>query len=671
MKKFTFDSSGGSGHQPFWNPWGPWGYLWRFLLFLVMLFLLFVVLSMFRKCDSKNFKEYEKTEIPDSIYNPPGTDDDKYPAEPIDTIPKNPFEKDFDDPGPHLPDSAHNYIPPVEPGDTITDPDTGRKYAGDRLNVILDSKTDDSTFKRWAEEFKKFYPGDEYEIVYYNPLTKTLQIQVPVDERDTIKKELPTKITDISFKVFDESFYTRAAKPSDPAFEVPQLCWYFAPIQAYEAWEITKGSSDVRVAVIDSYFDATHTELGGTKISSPYNVPRKNTDLRPPSGIGEEDGMFFHGTMVASMAVAKQNNSAGASGIAPDCTLIPISIGDYMGNLAMLDAILYAIYQEADVINLSIGQMWGEGASELSLDEQIKFAEEELLSEQDVWDYVFGMADERNVTIVWAAGNDNLYTAMDATKRNYNTIKVSALDPDLHKAYFSDYGNFKDRGVEMSTISAPGMFMFGAMPWNTYVSNEGFKVSHGTSYAAPVVTGAVALMKSIDKSLSNKEIIQILQETGKPVEGPEGSTIGNMIQIRDALLRIKGDMAKGDEVMEDHSKLKGLWQSTELLKQYTDGKPNGNMCRLYFRIDSETSGEIIYYTATSTKKEYTAPISLKWESSKVTITQQRNATCPTDRLGFMTCSFSTSSDSKGLLLVNLIGDDLKFNLRRVKEIEKE
>ena len=672
MRRYTFNSSGGSGHQPFWNPWGPWGYIWRFLLFLAMLFLLFVVLSMFRKCNN-NYKEYEKTEIPDSIYHPPGVDDPKYPVEPIDTVPKNPFEKDFEDPGPYLPDSTRNYIPPIEPGDTITDPDTGRKFAGDRLNVILNAKTaDDSTFKQWAEEFKKLYPGDEYQVVYYNPLTKTMQIQVPTDERAAIKEKLPKQITDIDFKIFDESFYSReVTKPTDPAFATPQLCWYFAPIQTYEAWEITKGSSDVRVAVIDSYFDVNHTELGGSKISSPYNVPRKNTDLRPPSDISESDGMFFHGTMVASMAVAKQNNGAGASGIAPECTLIPISIGDYMGNLAMLDAILYAIYQEADVINLSIGQMWGPEASKLPLDEQIKFAENELLPEQDVWDYVFGMADERNITIVWAAGNDNLYTAMDATKRNYSTIKVSALDPDLHKASFSDYGNFKDRKVEMSTIPAPGMFMFGAMPWNTFVSSEGFKVSHGTSYAAPVVTGAVALMKSIDKSLSNKEIIRILQETGKPIEGPEGSTIGNMIQIRDALLRINDDMAKGDEVMEDHSKLKGLWQSTELLKQYTNGKPNGNMCRLYFRIDSETSGEIIYYTATSSKKEFTAPVSLKWESSKVTIAQKSVATCPTDPMGFSPCSFATSSDSKGLLLVNLIGDALEFNLRRVKAIEKE
>lgn len=672
MKKFTFDASGGSGHQPFWNPWGPWGYLWRFLLFLAMLFLLFVVLTMFRKCNN-DFKEYEKTEIPDSLYTPP-KDDTRHPVEPIDTVPKNPFEKDFDDPGPYLPDSTRNYIPPIEPGDTITDPDTGRKVASDRLNIILNAKdADDSTFKQWAAEFKKLYPGDDYQVVYYNPLTKTMQIQVPKDERPAIKEKLPKQITDIDFKIFDESFYTRAAtKPSDPAFGTPQLCWYFEPIQAYEAWEITTGSSDIRVAVIDSYFDVEHTELGGSKISSPYNVPRKSTDLRPPSSVTASDAMFFHGSMVASMAVAKQNNGAGASGIAPDCTLIPISIGDYMGNLAMLDAILYAIYQEADVINLSIGQMWGEEASRLPLDDQIRFAEEELLAEQDVWDYVFGMADERNVTIVWAAGNDNIFTAMDATKRNYSTIKVSALDPDLHKAFFSDFGNFKERDVEMSTISAPGMYMFGAMPWNTYVSSDMFKVSHGTSYAAPVVTGAVALMKSLDKSLTNKEIIQILQETGKPIEGPEGTTIGNMIQIRDALMRIKGGMAKED-VFDDHKKLMGLWQSTRLVEQTTGGVPNGEYDRLYFDIQSETRGEVIIYTASSSKKQFRAPITLKWEPSKVTFNQKDPAECPGESMRFTPATYTCTPGEKGLLLVKEQGVDYidEYNIKRVKSIIEE
>lgn len=671
MRKFTFNKSGGSEHHSFWNPWGPWGYLWRLLLFLAMLFLLFVVLSMFRRCDKAS--KLDDTDTPEEILNPEDPEDPNNQTDPIDPEPFIPFEKDFDDPGPNLPDSTRNFIPPVEPGDTITDPDTGRKFAGDRLNVIINDKSaSDVTVKKWAEEFKSLYPGNDYQVVYYNPLTKTLQIQVPANERDAIKSKLPQQITDISFKVFDNSFYQGAdsGRPNDPAFQNPDLTWYFEPIQAYDAWKITKGSSNVRVAVIDSYFDLNHRELGGQKISSPYNIVRKNANVNPPSVMNSDDPRFFHGTMVASQAVAKQDNMIGASGIAPECTLIPISVGDAICNLTILDGILYAIHQNAHVINLSLGMMWDERIQQLPVETQIEFSKQMMKDEQEVWDYVFGMADERNVTIVWAAGNSDVYTAMDAMKRNYNTIKVSALDPDLHKADFSDFGNFQQYGVEMSTISAPGMYMFGAMPWNTFIPK--LKGSDGTSYSAPIVTGAVALMKTLDNTLSNKEIIQILQETGKPIEGRDGSTIGNMLQIRDALMRIKGGMAKSD-VIGDPQKMKGLWQSTRLVEQLSNGKPNGNHDRLYFNITSDTSGEIIVYTATSNKKLYRAPLGIKWESSKVTFTQKGNATCPGESNSFLPATYVCVPDNNGLLLVNESGSGYtdKYNIKRVQSIIQE
>jgi len=672
MKRITFNNSNGSsGHNPFWNPWGFLGYMGRFLGFLALMFLLFVGLTAIRSCNDST-----PPDIPDDILRPPGTPDpddkDKTRGitDPIDTIPENPFRTDIPDPGPYLPDSTRNFIPPVEPGDTIEDPDTGEKKAGDRLNVILDSKSDDSTFKQWAKEFKTLYPDDEYEITYYNPLTKTMQLKVPKAERAAIKEKLPKQITDISFKIFDESFYAPSGKiPKDPGFSRKDLSWYFAPIQAYDAWEITTGDSEVKVAVIDSYFDMTHIELGGAKIRSPYNIVRKSADVAPPLGMTGSNPNFFHGSMTSSQAVGWQDNGAGLSGIAPGCTLIPVSIGDCMSNLTILEAILYAIYQDADVINLSLGTMFGEMAHLLPIEQQVIISKSMGLVEEDVWNYVFNMADERNVTIVWAAGNDDVFTAMDATKRNNNTIKVSALDMKLYKADFSNFGNISVGGerYEMSTISAPGVNIFGAMPWNT------FNIGPGTSYSAPIVTGAVALMKSLDPSLSNAEIIKILQETGKPVSGPEGNTIGPMLQIKDALMRIKGGMAKSDEVLDDHSKLFGLWQSTRLVEQLTDGKKNGNYDRLYFKINNEKSGEIIVYTATTNKKEYHAPLTIKWESDKVTFYQKENATCPGEKNYFLPATYVCTNDDKGLLLVNETGDGYtdRYNIKRVKAIDKE
>lgn len=120
---------------------------------------------------------------------------------------------------------------------------------------------------------------------------------------------------------------------------------------------------------------------------------------------------------------------------------------------------------------------------------------------------------------------------MDTSKRNANTIRVSAVDRNLKRAEFSNFGNFSNRGIYESTISAPGVDIWGALPNNSYDAWP------GTSFSAPIITGVVALLKSENKDLTTKQIIKILQSTGKPVNGsPE---IGNLVQVKDALVKAK------------------------------------------------------------------------------------------------------------------------------------
>ena len=112
---------------------------------------------------------------------------------------------------------------------------------------------------------------------------------------------------------------------------------------------------------------------------------------------------------------------------------------------------------------------------------------------------------------------------MDDSKRNHNTIVVSAVDTLLRRADFSNFGNIEGRGLYESTISAPGVKIWGALPGNSYDAWD------GTSFAAPIITGVVALLKSQNKDLTTAQIIKILQSTGKPVEDELG--IGNLVLI--------------------------------------------------------------------------------------------------------------------------------------------
>ncbi|MDD7319102.1 MAG: S8 family serine peptidase [Prevotella sp.] len=520
MKKILFYNNETDAAFKPWKPRGFMGCMGRFLLFLFLLLTMLLLLSLFRRCTPEH---YTRDDIPDEILNPP-----QQPLVPIDTTDTGGFPGRIENPGPNLPGEEDNRLPPVNDDDVVVNNDSIR-VIGNALNVILNSDANDDTFRQFASKFKQAYSSDKYKITYYETRTKLLQINVPEEERERMLKELPRKITGISFKVFEEEMLEpHASQPNDMIFSSAMLSWYFDPIQAYDAWQITTGSPNITVAIIDSYFDLRHPDLNSNRIVKPYSVERGTGNVLPPTNSTED---CSHGTRVASQAIGTMNNRAAMCGIAPNCKFMPISLSNYMTSIRIVQALLYAIYQGADVVNLSLGLAFPEYAQDIPIEEQISIAENWGKQLEDIYNYIYKLADERNVTIVWAAGNSNTYTAMDPKDRNENTVRVSAIGPDLKKASFSCFGNFPERNLFHSTVSAPGVNILGAVPNRTY------DIGPGTSFAAPLVSGAIALMKSVNPNLSNKQIVGILRNTGKPVTG--NNTIGPILQIKDALIKAK------------------------------------------------------------------------------------------------------------------------------------
>jgi len=126
--------------------------------------------------------------------------------------------------------------------------------------------------------------------------------------------------------------------------------------------------------------------------------------------------------------------------------------------------LLFAVNHGAQVVNISAGMSFADEVASWPVDRQIEMARRELLAQEDVWKYVFDMCDKYRVTIVWAAGNENIFTALDASKRGQNTIKVSSVDRDFSKSSFSNFGNFPERRIYESTVSAPGAKVYGELP---------------------------------------------------------------------------------------------------------------------------------------------------------------------------------------------------------------
>lgn len=521
MKRINFSEGGKTPHTPFWMPWGAGGCLWRGLAFLALIGLLILLVSLFRSCGDDD----RTASLPEEFQTPlePGQ-----PLVPIDTVGGQ--DGNIPDPGPDLPGPGDNFLPPFDDDQLIDNPDDGRQYVGNLLNVMLDSEANDDTFRRWAAEFKQNYPGDEYTIKFYDSLTKLLQIQVPAQEAQAVMQQLPEKISDIEFLVFPEGLMGAWGKrPNDPVFKYPQLCWYFAPIQAYDAWDVTFGSPDITVAIVDTFFDLNHDDLNSNRIVKPYSILKRNGNVLPDPAA--DPAIRNHGTEVAALAVGNGGNGRGSTGIAPKCRLMPVSMGNHLTSMTMLEGLLYSIYQGADVVNISAGAQFSPLIAQLPVNQQINLSRQMMRAEQIVWQYAFDIADKRNVTIVWAAGNSNIFTALDPSKRGQNTVKVSATGPDGHKAVFSDFGNFPQWGINESTVSAPGVSIFGAVPFNSYAQQD------GTSFSAPITAGAIALMKSVNPNLTNEQVIEILKSTGRPVPG--GNTIGPLLQIRSALDRCR------------------------------------------------------------------------------------------------------------------------------------
>ena len=581
-----------------------------------------------------------------------------------------------------LPDNP--VVLPIEKGEVGMSADGKTQIATDRLNILLE-KTNDNTMLEWAKAFKKAYPDEEYEIFYYNEELYNLQIKVPSDAREQVKKEIKDKLSNFSFDVFDETVYqSEEVSFNDPELKDPTHAWYLKEIGAYDAWKVIQGDSDVVVAVVDNGFDITHPEFAG-KIVHPYNVLTQNASLRP---IVTKEGENAHGTHVAATAVGNGNNGTGLLGIAPKCKLLPIQVGNdnpegSMSNQAIMEGVMYAISQGADVINVSLGMYTPGIVKTMSEAQQLNYISSTMKQEELMWAKIFEKAKQKNCIIVFAAGNDNVVSGIDPKKRSTETIRVSALSTDLSKASFSNFGVYPQLNRFYSTVSAPGVDIYSAAPHDSYTS------MNGTSMAAPVVSGAVALLKSIDKSLNVNQVTSILQQSGRNV----GDNIGPMINLHRAILLAKGEKlpTKCDEISEEVKRLKakidsltricpdaeapsdtlkyneavkdkhgldGLWKSTTSLVATKDNTP----IELYMEF-KKLKGTL---TIVKNKERYKAPLKASIKNGKITITQNSPATNGTDN--FVPYKYNCSADRKGNLICTATSTEntVTFNLIRIK-----
>jgi subtilisin family serine protease len=294
--------------------------------------------------------------------------------------------------------------------------------------------------------------------------------------------------------------------PNDPYYPPSGLFgrgqWALTRMGMPAAWDVVTGSSDVIVAIIDTGINKDLADFAG-RIVSPYNAINRRTDWP------EWRDNVGHGTAVAGVAVSQGNDAQGIAGVAWNVKIMPVKIADTAGttDYVLADGIYWAVDHGADVINISFA---GSDSTNVEI-------------------AAVNYALDHGVTVVAAAGNS--YPAGIAYPAGlHGVIAVGATTPTDTRASFSSTGPEID-------LVAPGTEIL-----SHTVNGTGWASWSGTSFAAPEVAGIVALMKSLDSSLTPAQITSMLTSTADDLgaTGWDSSFGWGMVDADEAVAQVYG-----------------------------------------------------------------------------------------------------------------------------------
>jgi len=301
-----------------------------------------------------------------------------------------------------------------------------------------------------------------------------------------------------------------AFTPNDP---LASRQWYLTQDRAFDAWPAIPSlpGAGVKVAIVDSGIDGTHPEFAGRIDASRSFVGG--------SALTDQQG---HGTFVAGEIAAATGNGQGIAGIAFPAQLVIAKVvrADRTISLeAEAAAIRWAVDRGARVVNLSLG-----GLRDPRDPRRDTYSE----LEADAVDYAY----RRGALVVAAVGNADQAPSTPWPYASYpaalpHVLGVSALGRD------GSVPTFSNRDAIYDDIAAPGQEIFSTLPRslsphpcaNAGYSDCGpddFHRAEGTSFAAPQVAAAAALLFATDPELTPDQVSSLLEHSADDVNATNG-----------------------------------------------------------------------------------------------------------------------------------------------------
>ena len=301
-----------------------------------------------------------------------------------------------------------------------------------------------------------------------NTSDEVLYLISQIEKENIVKWSEPTMMTKLHLynTLYSQQFYLGSCQSDTVG------------INAIGAWNYTKGSSNIVVAIVDDGVELTHPDLQNNLLqgytindNNGYGAPTYPVDVNPS-----------HGTSIAGL-VGAVDNSIGIIGVASGCKILPVAIHSFA---ELAEAIEYAS-QYADVINCSLG---GNALSDViqAIDNAV----------------AYGRNGKGCIVVAASGNNSQSYVSFPAYLNN--VIGVGAVDRQGYRWVRSQYGEGLD-------LMAPGA---GNIMTTVLTSEGSYKnILAGTSLSAPQVAGVAALMLSMRPDLTAAQVKEIICNTAR------------------------------------------------------------------------------------------------------------------------------------------------------------
>lgn len=305
-------------------------------------------------------------------------------------------------------------------------------------------------------------------------------------------------------EVYLDSKTTLTLTPPDPYYQSNHQ-WNLNAIGAPQAWDLTTGDESILVAVIDTGISPAHAvaDFHATRLLKGVRIVNGVTSIDTTPAQYSYDG-GSHGTAVAAL-IAAQMNTKGIAGLAPGVSILPVKVfrdavtpGERVSalNTDIAAGIEWAVNAGADIINLSLGGPSADTAMETAIN----------------------YALSRGVLVVAASGNNSDHDGSDPYVTDHAAVTYPAAYPGViavgsitSSNTVSDFSNVDGNGIDLSAYGE-GI----TLPWLEY---NGLYNLSGTSFSAPTVSAVLALMLSLEPTLTPQAAKAILLGTVTDITG--------------------------------------------------------------------------------------------------------------------------------------------------------